>query len=105
MIATVARAIHHAHQRGVLHRDLKPSNILIDGAGTPFVVDFGLAKRLHSTLELTHGDANLGTPRYMAPEQVARSGGRDDGDRRLWPGQRPLRLAHGRPRRAGPFRQ
>ena len=75
LIATVARAIHHAHQRGVLHRDLKPSNILIDGAGTPFVVDFGLAKRLHSTLELTHADANLGTPRYMAPEQVARDRG------------------------------
>jgi eukaryotic-like serine/threonine-protein kinase len=75
LIATIARAIHHAHQRGVLHRDLKPSNILIDGAGTPFVVDFGLAKRLHSALELTHGDANLGTPRYMAPEQVARDWG------------------------------
>ena len=75
LIATVARAIHHAHQRGVLHRDLKPSNILIDSAGTPFVVDFGLAKRLHSTLDLTQGDANLGTPRYMSPEQVARDRG------------------------------
>jgi eukaryotic-like serine/threonine-protein kinase len=74
-IATVARAIHHAHQRGVLHRDLKPSNILLDGSGTPFVVDFGVAKRLHSTLELTQGDGALGTPRYMAPEQVARDRG------------------------------
>jgi eukaryotic-like serine/threonine-protein kinase len=75
LIVTVARAIHHAHQRGVLHRDLKPSNILIDAEGTPFVVDFGLAKRLHSTLELTQGDARLGTPRYMAPEQVAHDRG------------------------------
>ncbi len=75
IIATVARAIHHAHQRGVLHRDLKPSNILLDGAGTPFVVDFGVAKRLHSTLDLTRGDGALGTPRYMAPEQVARDRG------------------------------
>jgi eukaryotic-like serine/threonine-protein kinase len=75
LVATVARAIHHAHQRGVLHRDLKPSNILIDTHGTPFIVDFGLAKRLHSTLELTQGDVKLGTPRYMAPEQVARAHG------------------------------
>jgi serine/threonine-protein kinase len=75
VIATVARAIHHAHQRGVLHRDLKPSNILIDSAGQPFVVDFGLAKRAKSTLELTQPDANLGTPRFMAPEQVARDRG------------------------------
>lgn len=67
----MARAIHHAHQRGVLHRDLKPSNILIDAEGKPYVVDFGLAKRLHSSLELTQGDVRLGTPRYMAPEQVA----------------------------------
>ena len=75
IVATVARAIHHAHQRGVLHRDLKPSNILIDSAGQPFVVDFGLAKRTKSTAELTQADANLGTPRFMAPEQVARDRG------------------------------
>jgi tRNA A-37 threonylcarbamoyl transferase component Bud32/tetratricopeptide (TPR) repeat protein len=74
LIATVARAVHHAHQRGVLHRDLKPANILIDPEGRPHVTDFGLARR-SGTTSLTQSDAILGTPSYMAPEQAA-------GDRR-----------------------
>ena len=72
LMATVARAVHHAHQRGILHRDLKPGNILLDGAeGTPFVSDFGLAKWLGRNNRLTIATSALGTPHYIAPEQAA----------------------------------
>jgi WD40 repeat protein/tRNA A-37 threonylcarbamoyl transferase component Bud32 len=69
--ATIARAVHHAHQHGILHRDIKPSNILVDFAGTPFITDFGLAKRFDSEHSFTDSGALIGTPRYMAPEQAA----------------------------------
>ena len=68
--ATVARAIHHAHQRGILHRDLKPQNILIDAQGQPQITDFGLAKRLDHSSGLTRSGTVLGTACYMAPEQA-----------------------------------
>ncbi len=71
MMATIARAVHFAHQRGILHRDLKPGNILIDAEGQPQVTDFGLAKVLSQDSSLTQSMAVLGTPSYMAPEQAS----------------------------------
>ena len=67
----VTRAVHFAHQRGILHRDLKPSNVLIDAGGVAFVTDFGLAKRTGVDTSLTETGQPIGTPRYMAPEQAA----------------------------------
>ena len=70
LMAKVARAVEYAHAEGILHRDLKPGNILLDGRGEPLVSDFGLAKWLDRTSELTHTLTIFGTPGYIAPEQA-----------------------------------
>ncbi|MGO9112629.1 MAG: WD40 repeat domain-containing serine/threonine protein kinase [Thermoguttaceae bacterium] len=70
LVAAVADAVHHAHQRGVLHRDLKPRNILLGADGQPQVTDFGLAKRVEGGSASTFSGAIIGTVGYMAPEQA-----------------------------------
>ena len=73
-IATIARALHYAHHRGVLHRDIKSGNILIDTDDQPHLLDFGLAKLFEAdpaAAGLTQTDAVLGSPAYMAPEQAS----------------------------------
>ena len=66
----IARAVQHAHQRGVLHRDLKPGNILIDESDNAWLTDFGLAKMQNEETGLTRSSDHLGTPHYMSPELV-----------------------------------
>ncbi|MEI7923048.1 MAG: serine/threonine-protein kinase [Planctomycetota bacterium] len=82
LVSQVARAVHHAHGLGVLHRDIKPSNILLtsmdfntdsqaESGPAPKIADFGLAKLLHDSLDLSKSNVLVGTPAYISPEQAS----------------------------------
>ena len=75
LVARIADAMNHAHQRGLVHRDIKPQNILLDEAGHPLVADFGLALADES---FGRGSTYCGTPAYMSPEQAGGEGHRVD---------------------------
>lgn len=76
--AKLADALAHAHAAGVVHRDLKPANVMLDEAGEPHVMDFGLAKRDAGEVTMTVDGNILGTPAYMPPEQARGEGHRAD---------------------------
>ena len=71
MVATIADALAHAHDSGVIHRDLNPQNILVDVSGQPRILDFGLAKFNDELATVTSASGVLGTPSYASPEQLA----------------------------------
>jgi tetratricopeptide (TPR) repeat protein len=70
IIAQVAEALAYAHRQGVIHRDVKPANVLISREGDALLADFGIAKIYEDTLQLTSEGGIVGTPAYMAPEQI-----------------------------------
>jgi serine/threonine protein kinase len=70
ILEKVARALHYAHQKGVIHRDVKPGNIMIDISREPQIMDFGLARNARDLTNITLSGSIVGTPAYMAPEQA-----------------------------------
>jgi serine/threonine protein kinase len=80
LFISICHGVQHAHQKGIIHRDLKPSNVLVsaaDGAPTPKIIDFGIAKAMHQPIggrAVTEARQMLGTPQYMSPEQADMDG-------------------------------
>jgi len=71
MMARIARGIHYAHENGIIHRDLKPGNIMVNQADQPRILDFGLSRSMYSEEDtIMKPGQRVGTPAFMAPEQV-----------------------------------
>ncbi|MGH9362366.1 MAG: serine/threonine-protein kinase, partial [Thermoanaerobaculia bacterium] len=70
VIEKVARALHVAHQAGLVHRDIKPGNLMVTPEGEPVILDFGLARDVKGESALTQSGELMGTPTYMSPEQI-----------------------------------
>jgi len=77
VVACIARAVEYVHKKGVVHRDVKPGNIIIDKSGTPYLMDFGLAKDIGASYRITRPGMAMGTPAYMSPEQAEGDGSID----------------------------
>ena len=84
IVEKLARALHVAHEVGIIHRDVKPGNVMMTRDDEPLLVDFGLARDDSVDAVRTESGVEIGTPAYMSPEQVARLGSRVDRRTDIW---------------------
>ena len=70
LLGQIARALEYAHQQEIVHPDVKPSNVLMADGDWALLADFGLARMVESSVQITKSGVGVGTPAYMSPEQV-----------------------------------